>query len=1285
MHSKYSLRQLALVFSLVAILVNAQAPDTATEQTPYPLDAERMMERAKMVTADKHPDAHYALVDDFIYAKYEKSGTYVMWDDMAYKILTQKGRDQMKTLSTYYTASYGKSQFILVNVHKPDGKVISYDPKKLSKEMVDPSQMSSNIYDPNHKIVRITLPELEIGDVIRYCVKRDTFKPRYPNSFSNIFILESDEPIVNYTILVDGPEELPLNKIALRDPVGNTVKSSVEKQPNGRIHYRWDTQNVPGILPEPQMPSLRSVAQRLIISTINSWNDVSKWYWNLCQPRMKTTPEMKEKVQELVKGLKNRDDIIKAIFQFVSQEIRYMGITVEKEAPGYEPHDVALTFNNRHGVCRDKAALLVAMLQLAGIQAFPVLIMAGDKIDNEVPLPYFNHAVTAALDEKGNYILMDSTDENTKDIFPQYLADMSYLVARQNGDTLRTSPFSPAKDNMLHINTAANVNEEGKMTAKSTITFYGINDNAYRGAFANSSPDDTKAFIERLVSAAIPGSTVTKLELKPASMLKTDEILSLYLEYSAERFCIANASVAMLTPPSLARGFGMSNFILRSTQLDSRKYPFRTKYACGISEKLDLKLHPVWGKPASLPEYAQIDDELMTWKRHVDFKKQQLTFNTDTAIKVIEFSPKQYLTLKDHLKLMDDNARKVVVLKREATDGTPDTAGLDVEVINETTSHTLTNATTWMTTQNVKMKILSYKGKKENAELTFNYNPAWQTVKLEVAEVTTPVVGDDGKTTYRTQVISDKEINIMDASWVAGAPRYPAGKILVASLPGVEVGSIIHYKVTITNSGKPFFSLRETFRATNASTKSKTVIVNTPAQLKLTTAVFQNGLLANTFKAHQSNISERFVTENNRTIWTWSAANQPAIPEEPHQAPDMIFTPTVFCSARSWNEHFQQLKTELLAKTQPGPELLKLAESLKKLPDEKRLKAVNTFIARSIKSAGPSFLSLPLTCMSTPDTTIKDGYGNNADKAIAAYALLKELGYEPEFIFTSGSSLPHAQFQQLYATPSPWLFANIVVRVVKDDATYWFNDQNQYANIQTTNNEDAFAMTADAKFFTVTIPDNYKTTRNVTYDIVLDDNGNATLTYSDPVLGTRFGTSNKLYSELTPEYRKRNFLSLVKQFSERAVPTSELITDFLQYPGRFSFTCAIPQFAVKDGNFLYFKLPVNSFKRLPLRFNTNRTTPMMQTADTSISYTFNVTLPPAYKKWVMTPQNYTWESPDRSCRYNVNMTQPAPDKLTITYKAKLVPEIITPDVFANYKKLADTLSHDTVNTILLTK
>jgi hypothetical protein len=97
------------------------------------------------------------------------------------------------------------------------------------------------------------------------------------------------------------------------------------------------------------------------------------------------------------------------------------------------------------------------------------------------------------------------------------------------------------------------------------------------------------------------------------------------------------------------------------------------------------------------------------------------------------------------------------------------------------------------------MKVLTYSGKKDFSDLQISYNPAWDKVKITKAFVTSP----SGVKT----VIHKKEINIMDAAWVGGAPRYPASRIMVVSLPGVEEGSVIDYTVRIDRTGRSFFSV----------------------------------------------------------------------------------------------------------------------------------------------------------------------------------------------------------------------------------------------------------------------------------------------------------------------------------------------------------------------------------------------------------------------------------------------------------------------------------------------
>ncbi len=111
---------------------------------------------------------------------------------------------------------------------------------------------------------------------------------------------------------------------------------------------------------------------------------------------MPATPGMKQTVDDLTAGKSAEEDRIKSIFYFVSKKIRYMGLTPEKDRPGFEPHDVEITFGKKYGVCRDKAALLVSMLREAGMERLPGAHQRWRQTrTRKCPTPDFNHAIVS--------------------------------------------------------------------------------------------------------------------------------------------------------------------------------------------------------------------------------------------------------------------------------------------------------------------------------------------------------------------------------------------------------------------------------------------------------------------------------------------------------------------------------------------------------------------------------------------------------------------------------------------------------------------------------------------------------------------------------------------------------------------------------------------------------------------------------------------------------------------------------------------------------------------------
>jgi hypothetical protein len=336
------------------------------------IDAAKAIAAAAKVDLKSYPNSDTVLVSEFERVEYKPDATGVHFDEYYLKALTEKGKREIRTASLDFTHPYSSVKIILCEIVKADGRAVPVDVAANSKVMVDPSQMGSNIYNPNDKVLEVSVPGVEIGDTLHLFVRYDILKPRMERCWAGFFGLESTSPIVDYKIEVLAPAALPIVAMKIRDELKDCV-SYEEKAVDGGVLRSWTASNVPRYFPEPQMPPAFTVVQRLLLSTVPDWQTVSKWYWNLSKPRLDASnDEMKRTVKELTKNLEGDDAKIKALFKFVSQKIRYMGITTEEVSPGYEPHDVRMTFDNKYGVCRDKAALLVAMLRMAGLDAYPV-------------------------------------------------------------------------------------------------------------------------------------------------------------------------------------------------------------------------------------------------------------------------------------------------------------------------------------------------------------------------------------------------------------------------------------------------------------------------------------------------------------------------------------------------------------------------------------------------------------------------------------------------------------------------------------------------------------------------------------------------------------------------------------------------------------------------------------------------------------------------------------------------------------------------------------------------
>ncbi len=1207
-----SLRLTTLSFFLLAAVPFAAEPAAGL------LEAPRALEIAAGVTRERFPDADAVWIRSATVARYAPNGAGVEEFDAFAKVLTEKGRRDLETFGFGFDAAYGGVEIDRVTLYKPDGTAIETDLERHSRVMVAPSQMEKNIFDPNLKVLRIGVPGVEIGDVVRLVGRRRTDRARMADTWGDYNTFEGTAPVLEETYEVHAPRERPLAHTRLRDEIPGTVTYTREETPEGVIH-RWRARDVPRYFEEPNMPAAHTVVQRLLLSTIPDWPTVSRWYWELSKPRLDSvSPEMEAKVRDLTADAKDDEQRIRALFFFVAQNIRYTGITTETVAPGYEPRDVSATFERRYGVCRDKAAVLVAMLRLAGFDAFPVLISVGPLMDEEVPLPWFNHAIVGVRRPDGSFQLMDPTDETTKELFPAHLSHRSYLVATPEGEPLRVSPIIPAEENLVKIETSARLTAEGAFHGVSTLRFEGINDNAYRGYFASIKPEERRRFFEGLIKRVLPGAALKDFELAPADLRDTAVPLAARLEYAAEDSLIAGGGAALPPTPWFGASVGLVNFALGQTGLERRRFPLTLDAACGVKERFTLEVAEALGEPLSLPKPPAIGDERVVWRRALAYADGRLSGEGEFRLETVEFSPAQYLELKAVLERVAYERRKQPVFRSAAAPAAnarpsapppPAAPAADVEILERTVAYDLASAGEWTVTETARKKPLTFAGLKENSELKFHFNSGWESVTLDYARVTGPA--------GETREISEAELNVMDAAWVGSAPRYPASKILVASLPGVEIGSVIEYRAVRRIKDRVFFSAIESFGGFEPI-RRQTVRVTAPANLslrRLETAGLPPARVV--------------ASADGRETLEWTAENLAPIPREDGQPPRWALAPTVFLSHPEGAAEYARAVEATLraAAARAGDAAAAGREIAARHADRaERLRAIRDAVARRIRRAGPALHEAPLSAISPAEVVWREGYGHSADSAVALAALLEAAGEKPEFVLAASLRPADDATRRPFDAFQPGFFPAVLVRVPFEGGWLYLNDSDQYAALGATPSEGAPGLIArTGAIETIEPPPAFAQGGETDFEIVLEPDGAAAMRIRRSYRGAAHGARAKLYAEMTPEERRRHHQELVGEISSDAVAAGELTTDFSVYPGFEEFAVRIPRYAVRDGAFFYFALPAADGGLPRIRADA-RSTPLYWDGLARHRTRVTVSWPEEYAEASIAPPDFRWES-----------------------------------------------------------
>jgi len=479
---------LAALGLLVALgPTQAVADDLPPGDRPEPTVFTRLEDAG---AADDHEGADYVIAYERTESNVKETGVTYTDGYILYKMLTPEGCRDRSVLTWSYEPWSSYIEIREVNVVRGDERI----PVDLTGVHDLPAPQSGIYW--NAQIVTLQLPRLRVNDGVEVTTFRkgysyallgdgpgapsgagkgaeapddEKYIPPMPGEYFDIVLFAASVPIVERRYVLTLPSDKRLHSQVYNGPLYASTTYSADS-----TSYAWWALDVPPVPSESRQADASDVVPKVVVATVESWEAKSRWFFDANRNQFEVTPEIQAKVDEIFAdaGLTGASEEAKAkaLVHWVAHNIRYSGQTMG-EGEGFTLHTGAMIFEQRSGVCKDIAGMLITMMRAAGMDSYAAMTMAGSRIE-EVPADQFNHCVCALRKDDGRFEMYDPTwVPYNNDIWSKYECEQQYLTGTPEGEGLATIPYSPPEESTLSIGHEAALAEDG--TLEGTFRFEG--------------------------------------------------------------------------------------------------------------------------------------------------------------------------------------------------------------------------------------------------------------------------------------------------------------------------------------------------------------------------------------------------------------------------------------------------------------------------------------------------------------------------------------------------------------------------------------------------------------------------------------------------------------------------------------------------------------------------------------------------------------------------------------------------------------------------------------------
>lgn len=349
----------------------------------------------------------------------------------------------------------------------------------------------------------------------------------------------------------------------------------------------------------------------------NTWESMGKWQIVLNQGRDLISAETKQKMKVLTSNLTSKEEVIKAVYEFVQNKTRY--VSIQLGIGGFQPFPASQVDETGYGDCKALSNYTAALLKSLDIESHYSWVYGGDnppEVDPNFPNDSFNHIILCVPNEQDTLWLECTSQTNPFGYMGTFTGDRDVLLVTEHGSVLGHTPEYPKEVNQQNTLAEVKIFSDGNAYASIDIEYTGTQyENGDLNFYIHDGDEALKKWINR--NTSIPKFNLNSFDFT----LHADKIPSIEQEMAMEIPDFASVSgTRLFLSPNLMNRWESSPRRVSNRQTDvvlKSAYQDYDSISYSIPENYHLEY---------LPEGINIETDFGNYATDFKFINHQLVY-----------------------------------------------------------------------------------------------------------------------------------------------------------------------------------------------------------------------------------------------------------------------------------------------------------------------------------------------------------------------------------------------------------------------------------------------------------------------------------------------------------------------------------------------------------------------------------------------------------------------------------------------------------------------------------